>query len=62
MKEEFKFRFVDSNLTKEEVQNLTKEEWIELYNYQLVRDKEMRNLSPFEIFKLMLNKNSNSIK
>ena len=45
MKEDLKFRFVDSDIKPEEVEKLTIEEWRQLYNYKENRDKQIINAS-----------------
>lgn len=42
---DLKFRFVDSNLKKEEIEKLSSEDWKKLYNYQNNRDRELINVT-----------------
>lgn len=39
---DLKFRYVDTELSKEEILNLTKEDWMKLYLYMVQRDKPFK--------------------
>ena len=52
--DDLKFRFVNSDLTEEEIRNLSREGWIELYKYQRERDKKIAKMSPLEMLKFMM--------
>jgi hypothetical protein len=43
--ENFKFRFVDSELTQQEIKKLTQKEWQQLYKYQRNRYKRIIDAS-----------------
>lgn len=40
--DDFKFRYVDTELTKEEIEELSKNEWRRLYLYMVERDKPFK--------------------
>ena len=51
--EEFKFRYIDTELTKEEIDSLSKEQWKALYFYMVKRDAPFKE-SPVSALKTIL--------
>ena len=39
---DLKFRYIDTELSKEEILNLTREDWMKLYLYMVKRDKPFK--------------------